>query len=373
MDIELRKVKIAELCEGYIDNDIEGVHAYSGKLDVRPKYQREFVYTPERQVAVINSIMNNLPIGVMYWMETDAGPYPYELLDGQQRTVSICRYYDNKFLYNGFFFKNLVDEERDKFLNYEILVYICLGSDRERLEWYRTINIAGVAHTEQEILNAIYAGPWLSAAKIRFSKPHCTAYMIAGGDAALIDGSPVRQDFLEAAIKWAALKDGCTVEEYMAKHQNDPDADELWQYFESVVNWVRSTFPNYRREMQRVNWGALYIKYKNMQFDTEVLEKRIKALMEDDDVTKKPGIYPYVLSEMIGHPEPSHLSIRKFTNTMKRKAYERQNGKCARCGQACDFEDMDADHILPWSKGGRTIPENCQMLCKKCNRTKSNK
>ncbi len=361
MKIELHRIPIREVVESYKDSGIEGVVAYGGRLDVRPKYQREFVYKEKQRNAVIETIMKGFPLNVMYWMVRDDGGY--ELLDGQQRTVSICQYVNGDFSLNNRFFHNLTKVEQEQILNYELMIYFCEGTDKDRLDWFRTINIAGEKLTEQELRNAVYTGPWLTDAKVKFSKPNCAAYLLANDGGALLSGSPIRQEYLETVLDW--ISDG-QIEDYMARHQHDEDANELWEYFQQVIAWVRRTFVNYRKEMATVNWGQLYNQFHTEELDPETLEKEIQKLMQDEDVTKKSGIYPYVLTR-----QEKYLSIRAFTDKMKREAYERQQGVCSRCGKQFAFEDMEADHITPWHLGGKTIAENCQMLCKECNRRKS--
>jgi len=360
MKIELHKIPVREVVNGFKDSGIEGVVAYGGKLDVRPKYQREFVYKEKQRNAVIETIKKGFPLNVMYWMVKEDGTY--EMLDGQQRTISIGQYVNGDFSLDNRYFHNLTKEEQDQILDYELMIYFCEGTDKERLEWFKTINIAGEKLTDQEIRNAVYTGPWLSDAKIKFSKPNCAAYLLANDGGALLSGSPIRQEYLETALSW--INNG-EIEDYMAKHQHDENANELWEYFQDVIAWVRKTFPNYRREMAHVNWGELYNQFKDEKLDPVKLEAEIKRLMQDEDVTKKSGIYPYVLT----HKE-KYLNIRQFTDKMKREAYERQNGICLRCGKWFTLEEMEADHITPWISGGKTVAENCQMLCKECNRRK---
>jgi hypothetical protein len=360
MKIELHKIPVREVVNGFKDSGIEGVVAYGGKLDVRPKYQREFVYKEKQRNAVIETIKKGFPLNVMYWMVKEDGTY--EMLDGQQRTISIGQYVNGDFSLDNRFFHNLTKEEQDQILDYELMIYFCEGTDKERLEWFKTINIAGEKLTEQEIRNAVYTGPWLSDAKIKFSKPKCAAYLLANDGGALLSGSPIRQEYLETVLSW--INNG-QIEDYMAKHQHDENANELWDYFQDVIAWVRKTFPNYRKEMAHVNWGELYNQFKDEKLDPAKLEAEIKELMQDEDVTKKSGIYPYVLTR-----KEKYLNIRQFTDKMKREAYERQNGICPRCGKYFEFEQMEADHITPWHLGGKTIAENCQMLCKECNRRK---
>ena len=360
MKIELNKIKIADVVNGYINSDEEGVIGYGGKLNIRPKYQREFVYKDKQRDAVIDTINKNFPLNVMYWCRNEDGTF--EVLDGQQRTISICEYVSGSFSINNFYFHNLTDTDKNKILNYELMIYICDGNDREKLDWFKIINIAGEKLTNQELLNAIYTGEWLSDAKRYFSKTNCPAYLLANK---LLNGSPIRQEYLETAIRW--ISDD-KIEDYMATHQHQPNANELWLYFQNVINWVSVLFPKYRKEMKGLEWGKYYNLYNKKAFDAKILEAKIETLMSDDDVTKKSGIYEYLIDE-----NEKHLSIRTFSDSMKRTVYERQKGICAnaKCQKHFDISEMEADHIIPWSKGGHTTLDNCQMLCRHCNRTKS--
>lgn len=361
MKIDLHKIPIREVIVGYKDSAEEGVVAYGGKLDIRPKYQREFVYTGEQRDAVLETVKNGFPLNVMYWVKTDQGNF--EVMDGQQRTISIGQYVNGDFSLNDRFFHNLTKEEQNQILDYELMIYFCEGTDKERLDWFRIINIAGEKLTDQELRNAVYTGPWLSDAKLKFSKSNCAAYLLANDGGQLVSGSPIRQEYLETALSWA--NDG-KIEDYMAKHQHDKNADKLWNYFQNVIAWVRTMFTNYRREMSSVEWGELYNEFKDKKLNAKKLETEITELMQDEDVTKKSGIYPYVLTR-----QERYLSIRAFTDKMKREAYEKQNGKCPFCKKQWNISEMEADHIKPWHEGGKTISENCQMLCKQDNRTKS--
>lgn len=363
MKINLNTISIREVITGYKDNAEEGVVAYNGKLDIRPKYQREFVYKGHQRDAVIETIKNGFPLNVMYWVKTDVGNY--EVLDGQQRTISIGQYVNGDFSLNDRFFHNLTDEEQKQILDYELMIYFCEGTDKERLDWFRIINIAGEKLTEQELRNAVYTGSWLSDAKLKFSKTNCAAYLLANDGGSLVNGSPIRQEYLETALSW--INEG-KIEDYMAKHQHDKNANELWKYFQEVISWVRKVFPNYRKEMSSVQWGELYNEFKDKEFNASKLESEIKELMQDEDVTKKSGIYPYILAR-----NERYLSIRSFTDKMKREAYERQNGVCVFCKNKFDISEMEADHIKPWHEGGKTTSDNCQMLCKQDNRTKAGK
>ena len=256
MKIKLREVTVAELVDGYVHNDEKGVIGYGGKLDIRPPYQREFIYNDDQQKAVIDTLRKDFPLNVMYWAVRDDGGF--EMIDGQQRTLSICKYATGKFSYDNLYFDNLKDHEKTQINNYKLTVYLCTGDGREKLEWFQTINIAGEKLTDQELRNAVYSGSWVSSAREYFSKTGCVAYQI-GGD--YLTGSAIRQDYLETVIKWKA--DGKNkIEDYMAKNQNKKDAKELWKYFQSVIDWTKKVFPKYRREMKGLDWGGFYNRHK---------------------------------------------------------------------------------------------------------------
>lgn len=366
MKIEHIFLSIKEIANGYSDNQEDGVVAFGGRLNVRPPYQREFVYKDAQRNAVIETIKKGFPLNVIYWAKNENGTF--EVLDGQQRTISFCQYVNGVFSLNDRYFHNLTSEEKEQILNYQIDVYICEGSDRERLDWFETINISGEKLTRQELLNINYTGEWLSDAKRRFSKTSCVAYKIASR---YVKGVPIRQEYLETALNWISKGN---IADYMAKHQHDANANELWFYFRGVIDWVDALFGEkyYRKEMLGLNWGELYEKYHENQYDADELEKDVKALMEDDEVTDKKGIYEYVLS---GKDESiaKRLSKRSFSNTDKRIVYEKQNGVCPHCGKEYKFNEMVGDHIIPWWRGGKTTIENLQMLCVKCNSGKGGK
>lgn len=368
MKIELKQITIGELCNGYEDNGDDGVKAYGGLLDVRPPYQREFVYKDKQRDAVIHTVKQGFPLNVMYWAKRADGSF--EIIDGQQRTISLAQYFIGDFAYEMRYFHNLQDDEKKKFSDYELMIYVCEGTDSERLEWFKTINIAGEKLFDQELRNAVYHGSWLADAKRHFSKNQCAAYAIGSR---YLNGSPIRQDYLETALKWLADKQSrngekTSIDSYMAKHQNDPTALELWNYFQNVISWVKSTFPSYRGKiMKGLDWGKLYNIHGDKKLDPKFLEEQISTLIADDEVQNQKGIYEYVLSG-----DQKTLNLRTFDDKIKQKVYEKQNGKCNECGDSFELEQMHADHILPWSKGGKTVEENCQMLCVKCNLSKSN-
>lgn len=358
-------IQVRELFNGYLDKEWDGVVGYGGKLDIRPIYQREFVYDIPNEQAVIATILKGHPINLMYWVQNKDGNY--ELLDGQQRSLSICRFLDHKYYIidkngNKVYENTMLTEDKEKILNYTLDICICNGTEGEILDWFRTINIKGKELNEQEALNATHTGTWLTDAKRYFSKPNCAAYGLSKD---FVNGIVERQDYLTRALEWVSNND---VQGYMSEHRNDNDATELWNYFNNVIAWIKATFIEYRREMDGLNWGKLYNQYNSIAFDPIELEKQIKDLMKNEEVQKKSGIYEYVLTG-----NESILDIRTFDQNIKRTKYEQQNGRCAICGEYFTFEKMHADHIKPWSEGGRTIIENCQILCTKDNLLKSNK
>ena len=361
MDINLKMIPIREVVAGYKDDAEEGIYGLDGKLNIRPKYQREFIYNEKQRNAVIQTVMAGFPLNTMYWMVNDDGTF--EVLDGQQRTVSICQYVNNEFSRDFRYFFNLTDVEKEAFLDYKLMVYICKGTDKERLDWFKTINIAGEKLTDQELRNAVYTGKWLTDAKRYFSKTGCPA---ADLGSKYLTGKPIRQDYLETVLSWKAADENKAIEQYMAEHQLDPQASQFWLYFTSVLEWVKATFPEYMSEMKGVEWGLLYNAHKHETLDPDVLTSEVHRLIEDDDVTNVKGIFEYLLD----HNE-SHLNLRAFYDKMKRKKYQEQNGICPICGNHYEFKEMEGDHIIPWHDGGKTEYANLQMLCKLCNRTKS--
>jgi hypothetical protein len=360
MNIELKEITVRDLTDGYEDNEENGVLGYKGKLDIRPPYQREFIYKDKQRDAVIDTITKEFPLNVMYWAVRDDGGF--EVIDGQQRTISICQFVNGDFAYMFRYFHNLQKDEQEQILNYKLMVYLCSGSDSEKLEWFKTINIAGEKLTDQELRNAVYSGSWVSDAKRYFSKNGCAAYGLGGN---YLKGSAIRQDYLETVIDWISKGN---IEVYMSNHQHEPNANEIWLYFQSVINWVKVVFPKYRKEMKGIGWGFLYNEFKDKQFNSAKLEEEITKLMLDEDVGNKKGIYTYVLT----HKE-KYLNIRVFSPNQKREAYERQKGICPVCKEHFEIEEMEGDHITPWHEGGQTTAENCQMLCKEDNRRKSGK
>ncbi len=363
MKIKLYEIPVREVANGYVDNAENGIIGYGGRLNIRPAFQREFIYKDKQRDEVIRTVRKNFPLNIMYWIQNEDGNY--EILDGQQRTISLCQYICGDFSINHMAFHNLTKAEQNQILDYPLMIYICEGTDKEKLDWFKIVNLAGVELTTQELRNAVYTGEWLSEAKKYFSKNMCPAYRIAGD---YLNGVAIHQNYLETALKWISHRDGIEIEDYMSQHQHDTNCNELWLYFQMVINWVQATFPKYRGKLMKgLEWGIYYNKYRTGKYDPKTLEMRIIELLDDEDVTNQRGIYEYLLDGL-----EKHLNIRAFSPKMARTAYERQKGKCLRCGKYFNIEKMQADHIVPWSKGGKTIAENCQMLCDNCNRQKSN-
>ena len=373
MTIKQIEVTVGEITQGYINNEEQGVRGYNGMLDIRPPYQREFIYSEKEQKAVITTVLKGYPLSSMYWVKrSEDAECMYEVMDGQQRTLSLCEYVAGKFSYD---FKNFFNQPEDiqkKILDYPLTVYVCEGEASEKLEWFKTINIAGKPLNEQEINNAIFAGPFVSDAKRHFSKSNCGAYRL-GKD--LVNGTPIRQDFLKHALEWMAdheTRQGHRQSPvgYIAAHQHDPNANNLWTYFKNVLNWAITNFDmkKFKKIMKGLDWAFLYDKYGTETLDTAVLGKRISELMRDGEIQRQAGIIPFVLTG-----DERYLDLRAFPEDIKLAAWEKQKHICPHCGKEYDYEFMEGDHITPWREGGRTVIENCQMLCRECNRRKGAK
>lgn len=370
MTIKQIEVTVGDIARGYINSEEQGVRGYGGQLDIRPPYQREFIYNENEQQAVISTVLKGYPLNVMYWVRrSEDAECPYEVMDGQQRTLSLCEYVDGKFAYD---FKNFFNQPADiqkLILYYPLTIYLCEGEPSEKLEWFKTINIAGKPLNEQEINNAVYAGPFVTDAKRHFSKSNCGAYRL-GKD--LVNGTPIRQEFLKKALEWMAeheTREGKSqsVVGYMAEHQHDPNANNLWTYFQNVLNWTITNFDlkKFKKIMKGLNWALYYDKYHSTTLDTADLASRISKLILDSDVQKQMGIIPYVLTG-----DERHLDLRGFPEDIKLAVWEKQHHICPSCQKEFDYEFMEGDHITPWREGGRTVIENCQMLCRECNRRK---
>lgn len=373
MTIKQINVTIGEITNGYINNEEQGVRGYGGLLDIRPPYQREFIYNENEQRAVIETVLHNYPLNVMYWVKrSEDAECPYEVMDGQQRTLSLCEYVADAFAVDFKNFSNQPTDVRKKILDYQLTVYVCEGEESEKLEWFKTINIAGKPLNEQEIRNAVYAGPFVSDAKKHFSKSNCGAYRL-GKD--LVNGSPIRQDFLKKALEWMAdheTRQGKlqSAVGYMAKHQHEPNAIPLFTYFQNVLHWAISNFnmKKFKKIMKGLDWAKFYDLYHEKPLDLVKIEKQITDLVGDDEIQKPQGIIPYVLTG-----DEHYLDLRSFPDKIKLAVWEKQGHKCVLCGKEFDIVSMEGDHITPWREGGRTVIENCQMLCRECNRRKGSK
>lgn len=373
MKIEPKSIKVRDIFESYSDNGDDGVFAYGGKLAIRPAYQREFVYSPEKAEAVMHTILKGFPLNVMYWVKV--GSEKYEVLDGQQRTLSVMKYLKHEFSIaidgKKYYWDALPDDKFNSIMNYEFMIYICDGNESEKLDWFKVVNIAGEKLTEQELRNSVYTGEWLSDAKKYFSKRNCAA---KGLSDKYITGDSNRQELLEKALKgiseFQGIKD---ITEYMAAHKSDNDADELWQYFQDVISWVQKIFPKYYPDMKGLDWCHFYNEYHSNLYNSSMMNAEVKRLHEDEDVQKLKGIYEYLLCKDKDPFAGRLLNLRAFDKRDKMAAYSKQDGICPICKQHFEFEEMEGDHIKPWSKGGHTTPDNCQMLCKDCNGKKTDK
>jgi len=391
-------ITIRDLVSGYKDKGQNGVKAYGGKLNVRPAFQREFVYNPEDRDRVMLSVYNNMPLNSIYWAINPDGTY--EVIDGQQRIISICQFLTND---DGFghpiaidfnrkqtqTFEGLSAEKQKEIFNYKLQVYVCDGTDDEKIDWFHTINIAGKQMTNQELLNANYTGSWLTSAKEFFSKKsnneainisyydnddkktllNLSADKVLGDMGGLGDKAN-RQLLLELALLWRINVDSAEypkIKDYMGKHRFDKNADELINYFKNVVRWVKETFVNYRTDMKGLDWGILYNKYHHKKFNPFQIEEQLQYLYNlydvDPDGLKKKGFYEYCLSgdrTLIWH--------RAFSDKQQKQAYENQGRKCAKCLKSFPIKELEGHHKKLFADGGETTIENCVMLCKDCHK-----
>ena len=392
-DILGRPFTIKDLVEGYLANSDDGsttdsVFGYGGKLNIRPSFQRNSVYDDKKRDAVIQTVLNECPLNTMYWVDKEDGTY--ECLDGQQRTLAICKYVAGEFAVKSQRFPSDLAQDfpnlqmnlgniAQQILDYELDVYVCKGTPDEKMLWFHTINTAGEPLNEQELRNSAYTGAWLTDAKSRFSTVNGRGVKLAntnpnnGKEEALLLGSWNRQEYLETALKWAGNASGKDIEGYMLEHRGDADASELWQYFSKVLEWVRGKFLAYDKALKSMDWGEIYEAFQRGDFANNIIAKsaseineEISRLVADDEVdAKMKGIYQYII-----YGNPKYLSLRQFDEKTARKIYEQQHHQCPYCLQEGNkkeyaFKEMHADHKMPWSKGGKTVEENCQMLTMK--------
>lgn len=382
---ELQKT-ICDVTEGFEYNEFEGKGLYglSGKLTIQPEYQRNYIYNDGiKDVAVINSILKGYPIGLLYFNKT--GVDTYEVLDGQQRITSIGRFVDGKFAVhdaNGHeqYYSGMADSQREMILNTPLLIYVCEGDEPEIKDWFRTINIAGVPLVQQEILNAVYSGPFVTRAREEFSN---SGNSNVQKWSAYIGGDVKRQAYLECALDWVSHGD---IDNYMSKHRQDNNIDELKNHFDTVINWVDGVFTDVKPEMRGLEWGRLYETYKDTPYDPAVVSEKIFKLYSDPYVENRKGIFEYILG---GEKETKLLNVRVFEEKTKKVVYTKQTARaeskavsnCSYCAigheananKIWSYNDMDADHVTAWSKSGSTDISNCEMLCKPHNRAKGNK
>ena len=379
-------ITIAAICEGFIYNELEGkgLFGLSGKLTIQPEYQRNYIYADgKRDVAVIESILRGYPLGLIYFNKV--GTDAYEVLDGQQRITCFGRYVTNKFAVkdaNGMeqYFRGIATDKREQILNAKLLIYECQGTESEIKEWFRTINIAGVPLNNQELLNAVYSGRFVTLGKVEFSN---TQNSNIQKWSAYISGSANRQDFLERALDWVSKGN---IGDYMSLHRSDEDIKELKTYFTTVIEWVSTVFASVESEMKGLEWGRLYEKYHSESYNPKDVSEQVKKLYSDPYIKNRKGVFEYILG---GSVDTKLLEVRVFDEATKKSIYTLQTNTSEKAGISnCPFcaighdankskiwklPDMDADHVTAWSKGGATDTKNCQMLCKSHNRAKGNR
>ena len=389
MKTELDQISVDDIVQGFVYNEAEGKGLYGlgGRLTIQPEYQRNYIYGDgKKDVAVIGSILAGYPLGLFYF--NDAGDGQLEVLDGQQRVTSIGRFVTGKFAIKidgrEHTFSSLPIEQQQLIRDTHLLVYTCQGSEPEIKQWFQTINIAGVPLNEQELLNAVYSGMFVTAAKRIFSNSSDSRQQKWG---AYVKGDPKRQEVLHVALEWLSSAKGTTVSAYMAEHRHDANADELERYFTSVIDWVSTVFSRVPdREMRGLEWGRLYEEYHLKPYDSVAVDERVTQLRNDPAVHKASGIYEFILG---GDQDTKLLDIRVFDDKVKRLAYERQTAAATVTGvsncplravgsnsnktRIYKLKEMDADHVTAWSHGGATDGSNCEMLCASHNRAKGNR
>ncbi|MEK3936933.1 MULTISPECIES: HNH endonuclease family protein [Sporosarcina] len=381
-------ITVENICEGFVYNELEGrgLFGLSGKLVIQPEYQRNYIYASEdgkREVAVIESILKGYPIGLIYFNKVSEDNF--EVLDGQQRITSIGRFITNKFAIkdeNGMeqIFDGLALDKKEQILRTKLLIYECEGTESKIKEWFKTINIVGVPLNDQELLNAVYSGPFVTLCKAEFSNSRNSNIQKWS---AYIKGNAHRQDFLERALEWVSKGN---ISEYMTRHRYDNNIDELKTYFNTVLDWVSNIFIDVEDEMKGLEWGRLYEQYHSKSYSPKKVSEEVRKLYGDPYIKKRKGIFEYILG---GSLDTKLLEVRIFDEATKKSVYSQQttkakkkgNSNCPLCAIGHDsnknkiwtLKEMDADHVTAWSKGGATDVKNCQMLCKIHNRAKGNK
>ncbi len=379
-------ITVADICKGFVYNEYEerGLFGLSGKLTIQPEYQRNYIYADgKRDVAVIDSILKGYPIGLIYFNKVSDDKF--EVLDGQQRITSIGRYVENRFALmddKGIpnYFDGLAKDKQEMILNTKLLIYECEGTESEIKEWFRTINIVGVPLNDQELLNAVYSGPFVTLAKEEFSNSNNANTQKW---AAYIRGTANRQDFLERALDWVSRGN---IGDYMSMHRRDDNINEMKTYFNTVIDWASAVFDDVMPEMRGLEWGRLYEAYRHNPYDPKEVSQEVHKLYADPFVINRRGVFEYILG---GKTDKKLLDVRVFNEATKRKVYAEQTAEakeqsisnCPLCAIGHDanknriwgIRDMDADHVAAWSKGGTTDISNCQMLCKTHNRAKGNR
>ena len=380
---------VADICKGFTYNELEGkgLFGLDGRLTIQPEYQRHYIYNDgKRDVAVIESLLKGYPIGLIYFNRTADGRL--EVLDGQQRITSFGRFVTGKFAIqdendNVQYFSGLSEELQKRIMESPLLIYECEGEEKEIKEWFKTINIVGVPLNEQELLNAIFSGEFVNAAKRVFSNSQNAEVQKWSHYA---KGDVKRQDYLAEALKWVCHSKGMTVDAYMSMHRHDSSINELENYFRSVIDWVSTVFTMVERDMCGLEWGRLYESYHNTPYSVERITDRVQTLQADESIKCRRNIYEYVLG---GETDTKLLNIRIFEESTKKLAYklltdsakEKGVSNCPLCAigsnanktRIYSINEMDADHVTAWSKGGATSIENCEMLCKTHNCVKGNK
>lgn len=388
MKTTLEKYTVREISEGFVYNELEGkgLFGLSGKLTIQPEYQRNYIYADgKRDAAVVTSLLKGYPLGLIYFNKPTKDTL--EVLDGQQRITSFGRFVTGRFGIideNGMpqFFSSLAKDQQEKILHSEILVYECEGTETEIKEWFRTINTAGVPLNEQELLNAVYSGPFVTAGKTEFSNSQNAN--IAKWST-YISGTALRQDFWERALEWIS-KGRNNIGEYMSIHRNETDIKAVKTYFNTVIDWVSTIFKNTETEMKGLEWGRLYEKYHTTAYSPDELAEKVQELYGDGYVKNRRGIWEFVLG---GSKDTSLLDVRVFDEPTKKSVYAKQTkdaqakgvSNCHNCrlienandDKIWKLAEMEADHVSAWSKGGATTADNCQMLCRTHNRAKGNR